>query len=1140
MTARKHENGVALLFALGLLSLMAILGTAFVTNSLMTQKTAANLGARAQAQVYFDSAVNRILISMMAALAQDGGPADFANIYSTDNDGKGRFENVQLNKADQLTDEATSKMNAFVPKQPEHKGSKMKAAWSYIRDNTGKIVARMAYQVLPASVSSISLDRVLLGIYNHNSDDTANFGKPDENGTRAVATSWNTRIGRDISEFNLGFASGADAPFRMEWKYSTAGAYAGAQFPENIYTGSGYSQESPFCAVPSFEDFFAGVMYKNVIKGTTDEIDTKQQLWFKRWFTDSKEAVPEVFYRGEDGKELAPTAYHRFNVGKLDTAGADMWYRRLKSFPKAGTEDDKKLYRNSKNALDDLLQRDAQKYLVDVFPDRGGLPYLRMIGADARSFDNLEDRRRQIAANLNDYCDSDSIPTSDEDPKRWGTIGYVPPGNTKILLVPKYTGNEKTPYINELALGFKVRPTVAQCTWPQTAKDAFAAVNTTVTVKQEHFEPQLLAELIRIYKEVEVGTNTNFKAWLNNISFKLDAGFSCEVTYHFIDTEKTPGTFTFDSAAGAATEVSDSYVFKPKDGDLAFESSCNVDADFSKGYRVHKVDFKSHVNINTFHVPGKLLTLNVGKAINSVLSSNLDAAGVKLDDISGISFKLTKLELHVKDIQFDLRAAGLFNDNGGMDFVNITYGDITVPDAGILPMEFEAGALKIPASPFDWNVIYVTGMEARDPRQNLNFKKAADIYNFKNAKTDWVCKPKVQNRLNLASMPIADTFGTFTIVDNGGTVTMEGLVNSCSNPSAPFSSTDRFSADGDGKGVPGEDYDQEKVSDPAWPVSGKGMSTAYIRNAPMTSLWELGAIHRATAWETINLKHGLNKEGKRVRGNDNYFPGNLTSPGVPYGSGDGLLLDQVKLTDRVRSHGQLDVNMLLTSTGGWDNHIFKALYHNIILGHEIGDLYTTPVAMPASTYRTLKANDVTETVINKMKTEPAGHPANKPDPKSYTSRVDFIAGPDDPSGTSAAFPANGFGMDTDWDNKPDAQQEELIGKTANLLTAGKNTPSTVHAVVIVQTIKGVSADSDNKVTVVRPAFKKDGTALAPVPQKEKDKNEFDLQSFADSDGKTNYVYFDEITSELRALVTIKVVEDKDNAKRLQLYNIQYY
>ena len=113
----------------------------------------------------------------MAALAQDGGPADFANIYSTDNDGKGRFENVQLNKADQLTDEATSKMNAFVPKQPEHKGSKMKAAWSYIRDNTGKIVARMAYQVLPASVSSISLDRVLLGIYNHNSDDTANFRK---------------------------------------------------------------------------------------------------------------------------------------------------------------------------------------------------------------------------------------------------------------------------------------------------------------------------------------------------------------------------------------------------------------------------------------------------------------------------------------------------------------------------------------------------------------------------------------------------------------------------------------------------------------------------------------------------------------------------------------------------------------------------------------------------------------------------------------------------------------------------------------------------------------------------------------------------------------------------------------------------
>ena len=67
----KHENGVALLFALGLLSLMSVLGVAFVANSLTAQKTAVNLGARNQAQIVLDSAVNRIMITLMALLRQD-------------------------------------------------------------------------------------------------------------------------------------------------------------------------------------------------------------------------------------------------------------------------------------------------------------------------------------------------------------------------------------------------------------------------------------------------------------------------------------------------------------------------------------------------------------------------------------------------------------------------------------------------------------------------------------------------------------------------------------------------------------------------------------------------------------------------------------------------------------------------------------------------------------------------------------------------------------------------------------------------------------------------------------------------------------------------------------------------------------
>ncbi len=88
-------------------------------------------------------------------------------------------------------------------------------------------------------------------------------------------------------------------------------------------------------------------------------------------------------------------------------------------------------------------------------PNSGGLAWLRYFGtkwdADRGSFvydEDLKgtfaltaDRRNQIAANLIDYNDSDNIPTSDVDPTDWTDISQDGPA---------YTGNEKTPYLNEI------------------------------------------------------------------------------------------------------------------------------------------------------------------------------------------------------------------------------------------------------------------------------------------------------------------------------------------------------------------------------------------------------------------------------------------------------------------------------------------------------------------------------------------------------------------------------------------------------------------------------------------------------------------------------------------------------------------
>ena len=171
-------------------------------------------------------------------------------------------------------------------------------------------------------------------------------------------------------------------------------------------------------------------------------------------------------------------------------------------------------------------------------------------------------------------------------------------------------------------------------------------------------------------------------------------------------------------------------------------------------------------------------------------------------------------------------------------------------------------------------------------------------------------------------------------------------------------------------------------------------------------------------------------------------------------------------------------------------------------------------------------------MLNALKTPPAGRSGNNAG--KYISRADFIQGAADPQGTVNRFLANGFGVISNYGSLSDAQQEELVGKTVNLLTAGATAPATIQAVVIVQTVKGIKVPSGQNIPVLRPTQNRDGTQLTPVPSITKTANTFDVEN-----RNGTMVYFDEITSELRALVTIKKVQDA-NGIRLQLHSIQYY
>ena len=207
-----------------------------------------------------------------------------------------------------------------------------------------------------------------------------------------------------------------------------------------------------------------------------DALTESRRRWLEHIFAEGRGRVAREAFWGGDGW------YPRFNLGKFNyywdsstgkrvpvrNSGDNNWYQRfldLSTPPADAATETAKIadISNGKvsdgvSAVDRLLKAHtvSGKYtdacLYDGQYEVLGLPFLRRIGnfGEKGGFEKVEDLRRQIAANLNDYCDTDSIPTSDVAADTWKDKV------DKIDDLPKFTGNEQTPYINELAFGFKM------------------------------------------------------------------------------------------------------------------------------------------------------------------------------------------------------------------------------------------------------------------------------------------------------------------------------------------------------------------------------------------------------------------------------------------------------------------------------------------------------------------------------------------------------------------------------------------------------------------------------------------------------------------------------------------------------------
>jgi len=214
--------------------------------------------------------------------------------------------------------------------------------------------------------------------------------------------------------------------------------------------------------------------------------------------------------------------------------------------------------------------------------------------------------------------------------------------------------------------------------------------------------------------------------------------------------------------------------------------------------------------------------------------------------------------------------------------------------------------------------------------------------------------------------------------------------------------------------------DIESDDDPA------NASTAHVANTAMTSLWELGAIHRGEPWCTLNLaKYNTSTTATS------------TGVGGKYDGGDANILDQVKLSDSSTSsapiRGRFNANS--PQTEAW------ACF---LAGVTIGGTYASPGS----------GTELTNANGNSL--------------ASGTNGIFKVNGADrSVSGNVPFTNRGGIALCTEWTNtdstiispKPttDRIREEIIGKIAGLLTVRSNYFTVIVTAQAVKDTGGVDA-----------------------------------------------------------------------------------
>lgn len=1083
-SATNNESGVALLFALGILSLLLILGLAFASNALLAQKVAANNSNRSQAKLLAQSAISRIAIAVMYYQSQATThspvviPIDYSDVYSYGQDRDNRvFADGLFSTNDSLLTPPSS-VTTDTPTSTTYE----KPKWAFVfdkpeSDSDRKIIGRIAYQQVKGSsgMSKISLNNVLRGVYAQESHST---------GTPQIP--WTNRWGKSIDELNLNNTT-----------------------PLNNWEGLKPDESS--LDVSSFSSFFeaykgSGEYFYNYT--TVDSQGYKNKSFIERWFTEGTNPMEPEYYR----YNITSSEYrllHRFNLGELDDCdlGDEEWYDRFRN------DTSVTLSKNSDAILDKLAHDGVEFKLTDeLTPADTGIPFLKQIANERGTFSTLEARRKQIAANLNDYCDSDSKPTSDVDATNWS----VEEGREE----PTFTGNERTPYIYELGYKLEIYHQADGATKTK-------GFEVDVTTKQLGFQLALFpaVKLAQIYENIpDDFQKFIFKNSVKEISL---TGEIIEVKYNDIKYkyEKTEGNEVEALASGTVkvADVADEKIrFEPKwnitpsTGELLLNKPKDDDNNISFDLSLNGYPFGEAKDSNNWH--GKKYQIGVTGLFDEEtlkrvvkLTTSHDPTTIVSGPTSVEITKVNVLEVTVK--RGALLLQGQLKDTSspfGVDFVRAPQEEKNILKLKLNPTDSSLSLSQAEAFTF-----LLGGIRGMDPRQNLN-------------EDDWYISARATAGTSKWDAVMDVTLGTPTI----------GKANEShgsDEPAHPFNP-------GKASDVDASKYDQEKnvySNGPAWGDKTNHLSTAYIRNAPMQSLWELGVIHRGAAWQTLNLKAaGAPKDPSSPAAATSISPADMkqnlawsNAEGTSYASGDGGILEQVKLTENAYCYGKIDINMLCSDTSinkgyqsKYDDEMGQVLFNNIRYGQEISKFETETTTGSALSF---SSGSPLSQVVTAMTSS---------DKRPFASRTQFL---DWTTGGNSL--ANAFGAAT-LTSASDAQLEEIVGKTINLLKAEPSASNVIQFIVVAQTIRDLSGTvarvrpDDNTVITKNCAYGQFDVARYI------DKDDSKLTITSDASGKLSndgsdpstpdstqspddFIYFDEITGEVKMLVTLEKVSE---------------